>query len=375
MTETNNDLSKFIKSVGLAKLFLWPEAERIQTYPEAFANLRPERVYTRQELVTHVFDLVYKDEQVGRPVRGSHIENCFGLELVSGEKVVIRGLNALRQVGPDKYVATEAALQIGQSYRTETDEDDWAIMLARQLARFEIRTRLLLYLLGQGGWSLVFASPEFYAYPSVRARLEQAGESLALFQDNAAAFNRLLHQHRHVTLGPWWAAELAGLGYELDEGFCFESIPGGVPSTNKLSSALKSSLFLFKYLGILENAHGGWAVSATRAVDLLGAEIATDLVGVPQNNTQNNPLALLKQLADELHDDSGLVVVSHLARRWAGRNRIAPDEADLAFDQFMRQQLYEGAVRITLRHQGQPRHGRGLFGDETARKIKLEFLR
>lgn len=375
MTEFSNSDSNLIKRVGLAKLFLWPEAERIQTYPEAFANLRPERVYTRQEVVTEVFGLVYKDAQTGQPVRGSHIENCFGLEPVFGKKVVIRGLNALRQIGPGQYVATEAALQIGQGYRTETDEDDWLIPLAQQLARFEVRTRLLLYLLGRGGWSLTFASPVFYAYPSVRARLERAGESLALFQDKAAAFNRLLHLHSHVALGPWWAMELAGLGYELDEDFCFESIPGGAPSTNKLSSALKSSLFLFKYLGILESVDGGWAVNQTRAVDLLGAEIVIDLVEVPQNNNQDSPLALLKQLAGELQDDSGLVVVSHLARRWAGRNHIAPDEADIVFDQFLRQQLYDGAVRVTLRHQGQPRHGRGLFGEETARKIKLEFLR
>ncbi len=48
-------------------------------------------------------------------------------------------------------------------------------------------------------------------------------------------------------------------------------------------------------------------------------------------------------------------------------------EAAQAFDDFMRSALYEGRISIVARHQGQPRHGRGLFGDENSRKVKLEF--
>jgi hypothetical protein len=374
VTEMSSETHQTIKAVGLAKLFLWPEAERIQTYPQAFANLTAGRVYTKRDIATDVFGLVYKDGEASKPVRGNQIENCFGMEVISGEKVVVRGINALRQVGSDQFEASEAALAIGQAYtRNPDDEHSWAIPLAREMARYEVRTRLLLYLLGRGEWSLSFTTPEFYAFPSVSATLVREDESLALFGNNGQVFNRLLHEHRRVALGPWWEAEFAQAGYALSEEFHFEGIRGGPPSTNKLNSNLKSSLFLMKYLGVLESCHGGWVINNNQAAAVLGEAIARDSVETPDTEQAESPLASLKHLVDELQDGAGLIVVSDLAWRWTARNHVPPREAEAAFDQFMRQQIYEGTIRVVARHQGQPRHGRGLFGDGNARKIKLEF--
>lgn len=49
---------KTVKKIGLAKLSLWNETERIQTYPEAFAKLEKGRIYTRRELAEKVSGLI-----------------------------------------------------------------------------------------------------------------------------------------------------------------------------------------------------------------------------------------------------------------------------------------------------------------------------
>jgi hypothetical protein len=40
----------------------------------------------------------------------------------------------------------------------------------------------------------------------------------------------------------------------------------------------------------------------------------------------------------------------------------------------MRHQIYQGRVRILETHAGQPRLGRGLFGDDMARKIRFDLI-
>jgi len=69
---------KIIKKIGLAKLFLWQEAERIQTRPEVFANLEQGRTYTRRELAEKVFGLFYKSGDGGEPIPKDVMNNCYG---------------------------------------------------------------------------------------------------------------------------------------------------------------------------------------------------------------------------------------------------------------------------------------------------------
>lgn len=381
---------KSLKKIGLAKLFLWSEAERIQAYPEAFANLDGSRLYTGHELAIEVFGLVEKREggstqrnpkgsapgplKTGLYHREDPLKNCFGLDPLSDGKVVIRGINCLRKAGKDRFKATEEALAIGQGYKIGKDQDAWAVPLARQIARFEVRTRLFLDLLGREGCCLTFPAQDLFALPSVKARLIRGDESLAPFENQGEEFNRLLQKHRQVALGPWWRGELEHAGYQIDEAFRFEGIQGGPPPTNKLNSNIKASLFLMKYLGVLESRKGGWMVCPERAIEVLGEAIANDFIEAKGMTMQgHSPLSILKSLAGEIRDEGGFVIVSRLARSWASRNGVSSQKAQEAFDQFMREQIYEGTVRIAARHEGQPRHGRGLFGEERMRKIKLEF--
>lgn len=362
-----------LTKIGLSKLFLWPEAERIQTYPEALAGLVEGRAYSKYEIATEIFRLIYVEERKGKAVREHQILNCFGMDASRPGKVAIRGINCLRQIGKDQYEATEEALRIGEAYR-DRDEIAWATLLARQVARYEIRTRLILYLIGDGGWRLEFDRPDFFALPSINARLVRDGEMIALFQNQSKAFNRLLQENARISLGPWWKAELAQAGYLLADDFCFQGMREQAPPVNKLNSNIKPGLFLMKYLGVLQSHRGGWIVSGDKAVEVLGKAIANDFVTAGGLESQKSELSILRELVESSQDSERFVVVSQIARNWATQNRIPIYEAEEAFDRFVREQLYKGNLRVVERHQGQPRHGRGLFGDSGARKIKLELL-
>ena len=365
--------TQILGKVGLSKLFLWTEAERIQTYPEAFVRLEETRSYSKKQLATDVFELVYSQHNKSRPVRGDQINNLFGVEKISDKKVVIRGINLLHKLNNKHYYATDEAIEIGKCYQTDMYGEKWAILLAKQIARYEVRTRLVLHLLGICGWSIVFPSSDFFAHPSSKALLIRDGEMISIFANKSEAFNQLLQEHRQVALGPWWLAEIECLGFDGDNDFEFEGVKEGPPATNKLNSNIKSSLFLMKYLGVIVPHGDGWRLSGEQAIKIFGNAIAADFTDVELSTSVRSPFIVLMETALELQDHEGFVVVSHLARDWASRIQIPNYSAALELDDFMREQMYTGKIKILERNQGQPRHGRGLFGEEQSRKIKLFF--
>ena len=378
-----------ITRLGLNKLFLWSEAERLQTYPQALARAEAGRIYTRREIGETLFDLDYVRGR--KPLRENVLTNCFGGQQVALDKLVIRGVNLFRSAQPprqqpvtppgeppryftadDPWQSTEAALALGAAYRTDPAGEDWLILLARQLARYEVRTRLMLHLLGGQGWSLCFVEDGFFSAPSVEARLRRTDEAIALFADDGVAFNHLLTQHIQVALGPWWRQEIRELGYELAEDFDLQGATNRPPSTNTLNSALKTALWVFYTLGVIVEETEGWTLDPGRALAILGEEISSELLGVADHVL--NPLAALRQAADGQADPLGFLVTSRLVEQWGSILDIPLLEREEAFDRFMREKLYTEEVRILAHHPGQPRLGRGLFGDEDMRKIRLDIV-
>lgn len=362
-----------LRKIGLAKLFLWSEAERIQTYPEAFVNLTSDRTYTKQTLATDVFDLVYAQHNNSRPIRGDQINNLFGMYQKSEEKLVIRGINLFKGINGGVYEATDEALKIGRAYKANKNNDIWAVLLAHQIAKYEVRTRFILYLIGAGGWKMEFPDTEFFSNPSVNTVLEKEGETIQIFGENGITFNQVLLEHRHVALGPWWKAEIESFGFIIHDDFIFEGIREGPPATNYINSNIKPGLFLMKYLGLIVQKSGGWVLSGKDAERTLGAAIAENFIDTNQSFPQRPPLEILIEAATALQDDEGYVIIGRLAREWAVGMHIPAYNAAQELDEFIRKQLYEESVKILARHQGQPRHGRGLFGDDQARKVKFSF--
>jgi len=360
-----------ITNIGLNKLFLWMEAERLETFPEAFAKLAAGQAYTKEELVK-LFGLIYRyGDKSSHPVRSDFLRNFYGLEIISPTKVGIRGVNALKEVESGIYRPTQAAIAIGQAYR-DRDQALWMPALAQLIARYEVRTRLMLYLLGKGGGRLTFPKDEFFGPRSGGAQVALANRtSVALFVEQARGFNELLQNYRWQALGPFWTEEITNKGYEIAHDFCFEGLRDLQPSANKLNSRLKCSLFLFKYLDILINQGGEWVVNPSQATSILGEEIAQDFVTA---EFDRSPLQRLQDWQAELKDSLGFVVIADLVERWGAYKLLPLSQAEAEFDAWIRQQIYHGRLRILETHAGQPRLGRGLFGDETARKIRFEII-
>jgi hypothetical protein len=74
-----------------------------------------------------------------------------------------------------------------------------------------------------------------------------------------------------------------------------------------------------------------------------------------------------------VHDELGFVVVADLVHQWAEYKSVSLSQAESEFDDWMRQQIYNGRIHILKSHPGQPRLGRGLFGDDNVRKIIIEI--
>lgn len=346
------------------------EAERLESYPEAFAKLQANRTYTKKALVRDVFGLIFKDETPTYAVRSDFLRNLFGLELVSSTKVAIYGINALRETETDIFTPTTIAIEIGQAY-DKRDEYTWLRSLAKMIARYEVRTRLMLYLLGKGGYHLVFPNGEFFGYRSSSAEILGTEGKVALFSDVDHGFNEMLQTHRWNALGPWWTEEIRAGGLEIAHDFVFAGLRDLKPSTAKLNSRIKISLFLMKYLGILESQASEWLVNPIRATDILGEEIAQDFVKI---EFDHSPIRLLHDWQGALQDELGFVVVANLVQRWAEFKSLPISQAESEFDTWMRQQIYDGRVHILDTHAGQPRLGRGLYGDDTTRKIRFEIV-
>jgi len=367
MTESTN----MITNIGLNKLFLWMEAERLETFPEAFTKLAAGQTYSKEELVI-LYGLIYRgDDKSSHPVRSDFLRNFYGLEIISSTKVGIHGINALEEVEPGIYRPTQAAIAIGQAYR-ERDQALWMPALAQLIARYEVRTRLMLYLLGKGGGRLTFPKDEFFGPRSGGAQVTLAnGASVALFVEQARGFNELLQKYRWQALGPFWTEEITNKGYEIAHDFCFEGLRDPQPSANKLNSRIKCSLFLFKYLDVLISQGGEWILNPGQATTVLGEEIAQDFVNI---EFDHSPLQRLQTWQTELKDTLGFVVIADLVKRWAEYKLLPISQAEVEFDAWVRQQIYHARIRVLEPHAGQPRLGRGLFGDETARKIRFEII-
>lgn len=363
-----SDQPVLIPKIGLSKLFLWMEAERLESYPETFSKFSANSLYTKKTLATNTIGLI--KNEAGEFVRDDFLINLFGMERKSDNKILIRGINALQKVSDEFYKPSQMAIEIGQAYH-QNNKTVWLNGFAKMIACFEIRTRLMLYLLGKAGYSLFFPTDRFFGMGTSRAELHGHGNTIQLFANTGHEFNTLLQQHRWTALGPWWADEIHASEMEITNDFMFEGLRDPQPPTNKLNDRIKNSMFLMKYLDILVDQAGEWVVNPVQATAIFGEEVAQDFVEIAY---VHGPIQHLQQWKSDIQDALGFVVVADLVQRWGKYKVLTITQAEQDFDEWMRLQIYQGRVRILETHAGQPRLGRGLFGDDTARKIRFDMV-
>ncbi|MBK8988199.1 MAG: hypothetical protein IPM39_19390 [Chloroflexi bacterium] len=377
-----------INRLGLNKLFLWSEATRFQTYPQALARLQPGRAYTRQQIAEELFGLAAKGD--GRQRRESQINNLFGMVQVGHDKLLLKGINLFQRITPhgvhrinranlweqvdDKWEPTQSAQAIGIAYDRDPNGLRWRQLLAEQLARYEPRTRVLLHLLGQN-YHLRFAEAGYFTGNTFLAQIV-GPQNYSLFAEQGAAFNQLLYERLPLAIGPWWIAQISAAGFDVAPNYVLQGAMNRPPSTNYINSALKTALYVFHDLHILQETEAGWRVDPEAFARHIHPEVGQELLGLyyaaaPDPDDEWGQLA---HLIAQLTDEQGFVAAAMLADKWGALQDIPPAQRAASLDAFIRQGIFTGRVDILDQHLGQPRLGRGLFDDDNLRLVKLRIL-
>lgn len=364
-------MTKGLLRIALPKLFLWSEPTRFQEYPAAIARAEDGRVYSRLEVERELFDILPTLEYKGGIPRGRRtdgIVNTYGLER-SGARYRINGINLLHREG-GKLTPTTEGLELGKLYRDAPDGPEWPIALARQLLLREPRTRLLIGLMLQGSQLEVTVSG--VSPTGQLALIHPDGSRAVISQRNCSWFNELLFLNAEMALGPYWRRDLEKL--DVHGFICWEGVQGKQPSTNDLPTALKKALALFFHIELLSGVGGLWELDGKHLRDLLGDEVA-DSFGIERTEASvfmTDDEAFAKALADTI-DSDGFVIVSRLADQFGEFLNIPPQDRAAVLDSFVRNAMYHERLRLLEHHPGQPRMGRGLFGDNDSRRVRLDF--
>lgn len=357
--------------VALPKLFLWSEGARIQEYPEAASRAEPGRVYMRAELEREVFDIAATMEFRGGAPRGKGTDgviNTYGLER-SGSRYRINGINLFERVNKGLRLTSEG-IELGAAFRDAEADANWVRILARQIIRREPRTRLVIGLC-LAGWQLGVEARGGIPTGPLTLTSPQ-GETLAVTQCNCDGFNKLLHDNAELALGPGWRSELAVLGESGP--VTWEGVQGSAPSTNNLPTALKKALAVFFHIRAFDGGPSVWGMDASGLADALAmgdlAEFGFDGAAPVRLSDDEAFARALRDCADV----QGFLIVSRLAERFGELLGVPTEDRDVVLDGFARNAMYHDQLRVLDRHPGQPRMGRGLFGEPGARRLRVEFM-
>jgi len=357
--------------IALPKLFLWSETSRIQEYPAALARAVAGRIYTRLEVERELFDIVPTLEFKGGAPRGRRTDgvvNSYGLER-SGDRFRINGIDLLRRQG-NGLKATESGLQLGEQFRCDPAGKAWVIVLARQILVREPRTRLLISLLLKGyslEVSVVGTTPT-----GNLSLVDTHGAAIPIPSRDCIVFNDLLAANAEVALGPSWRDEIASGG-----GFGpvhWEGVQGGTPSLNDLPVALKKSLAVLFHIGLFTGHGQEWRLDAEDVQGTFGGDVLDGFgIAPPPAQIEFPPDQAFARALAELQDPDGFVIVSRVAESFGGLLGIPGGDRPFALDQFVRAAMYDDRLRVLERHAGQPRMGRGLFGENDSRRVRIDF--
>lgn len=220
--------------------------------------------------------------------------------------------------------------------------------LALFLLRRSVWLRLALIKLRSGAWELCHWEKLKAANGQLRV-----GHHLLLGED--AEPSGWMNGIEEQALGAWWP-ELAVEGPVAAE----VHAPKTAKREDGLSlSPLKSPLYLLDSLGWL-NANGSLALPPSAAQ----APFLKELVG-----DGLSPTALLDQLTGVFGDHRGVFPIEPVMLRMAHESGVFPAPAanDSTFiawtDRLLGEAIRTGVVELLSSEPGQPRHGRGLFGD------------
>lgn len=353
-----------MKYVKLAAERYWAESGNLELWPEILSCLPTEMTARNVKQMAERY--LSKDlfDEAGNPGKSREMFGLMGLMIPQKGYPEIKGVNYVA-VNKNGMNLTPAALELVETYRLK---GEWELLLARQLLRYSPRCRVLVYLLGQGGY---LAVPGKLPQKLSRAELHYNEQVYHPFhnQPDQNDMNYLLQEFRQEALGPYWLKELINAGINLDEDWQFTGVLDQHPSCTNLSTMMRPVITLLLYLEcLLPAGDGSYRLNiAGLPNDLAGEDI---LAAAP-----HKPLSVytcLQRLIDEQQDRRGFIVANTVME---GLQRQCFPDWDAGIerftDYFITQGVNEGKLEILAHESGQPRHGRGYLGKREYQLLKL----
>lgn len=372
--------------IRLKKSFSWQST--YHKYPFYLAEADPHRDYTSDEVYTVVFRT-----RTGPTPKTKHdwVSAVFGIEVDKHEReVAVDGIGLVERVDDDCYRLTEAAMELGRSYARDPGGASWRLTFAEILAKFDVRTRVVLYHVGILGCGLYFpddSTSSGFGKVMSRAQLVSRGETIPFLAEvpkteqspggRTKVFNELLDRYRLEALGPFLTQKVETKGLDLSAGIEYQ---GGrdilrahpEPSTNDLNVYLKQSLSLFVDIGVLsyDPARLAWGVDYHRANEIFLPEVAADLF---TDRRDNLFLEVLRKAYMAVADQEGLAQVALLRERVCHELDVPAGQRIRYFNRQMARLMSEGRLSIgqTLGWHGSATDA--LFGDRSKEYVQLVF--
>ena len=142
-----------------------------------------------------------------------------------------------------------------------------------------------------------------------------------------------------------------------------------------LPTALKKGLAVFFHIRAFDGGPSVWSLDAGGLADALAVDDLAPFGFEGSAPTRLSDDEAFARALRECGDADGFLIVSQLADRFGEFLGVPPEDRSAVLDSYARTAMYHEQLRVLDRHPGQPRMGRGLFGEPGARRVRIEFTR
>lgn len=340
----------------------WVRASNIERWADILTTL-PERIPCKNKKDIAKDYLHYKVDEGGRIINADEVYGLFGVEK-SKTSVTIVGSNFIKE-NDDGYELTEGAINLLNQYK---DNAAWEKTLGEQLLKYSLRVRTLALALLNGGY-LYFEKGYMENFTSAYINYENIDYHIFSSKPEDININNLINVYPSKVLGPFWKEELNILDEEIIQ---IQGVNKEEPSLGSMSTYLKIPMMLFEYLNwFKEEVDGKYILDKYKIKEDISEKTFNSLI----LDVLLEDMEVLKELIINNSDARGFfpleIVGSILKDKIDSEDEKSYNQW---IDHYFMSSINEGRLRIVDHEQGQPRHGRGLFGKKDYQLIKLEIV-
>lgn len=340
----------------------WVRASNIERWADILSTL-PQNISCKSKKDIAKDYLHYKVDEGGRIINADEVYGLFGVEK-NKSGITIVGSNFIKG-SLDGYELTDGAINILNKYK---ENAEWEKILGEQLLKYSLRVRTLALALLNGGY-LYFEKGYMENFTSAYINYENVDYYIFSSKLEDININNLINIYPSKVLGPFWKEELTIANEEIIE---IQGVNKKEPSLGSMSTYLKIPMMLFNYLDwIKEETDGKYILDKHKIKEDISEETFNSLIV----NDVLDELEALKELIVNNLDARGffpLEIVGSLLKDKIDKENEKSYEQWI--DNYFMKATNKGTLRIVDHEQGQPRHGRGLFGKKDYQLIKLEII-